>query len=81
MYGIYNEERGAANRAVFVVDKDGFLKFQKVYSSMNEFDMDEDEDEVIGGDDEGFEIDEDEVDSSPDNTDESTDAAKDVWDE
>lgn len=53
-------------------------------ANANEFDMDEDEDEVIGGDDEGFEIDEDEVDEGADGTDESTDGdskASDDWDE
>lgn len=32
-YGVYNEERGTANRAVIVVDKQGIVRFKQLYSS------------------------------------------------
>lgn len=31
LYGIWNEERGTSRRAVFVIDKDGTLRWAKVY--------------------------------------------------
>jgi len=36
-YGVYNEERGTANRSVFVIDKEGIVRFKRVYSNMSEF--------------------------------------------
>lgn len=30
-YGVLNEEKGFAKRAVFVVDKEGLIRFSKVY--------------------------------------------------
>ena len=30
-YGLYNEERGAGNRAVIIVDKEGIVRFRKTY--------------------------------------------------
>ena len=36
-YGVYNEERGTANRSVFVIDKEGIVRFKRVYSDMSEF--------------------------------------------
>ena len=32
-YGIFNEERGAPNRAIFVVDTEGVIRFKRVYDS------------------------------------------------
>ena len=32
-YGIFNEERGAPNRAIFIVDTDGVIRFKRVYES------------------------------------------------
>lgn len=32
-YGLYNEERGVANRAVIIVDKQGIVRFKKLYAS------------------------------------------------
>ena len=40
-YGIYNEERGAANRAVFVIDKEGVVRFKRVYASARELKTDD----------------------------------------
>ena len=41
LYGIYNEQRGTANRAVILVDKQGIVRFTRVYASMAEFDTDD----------------------------------------
>ena len=30
-YGLYNEERGAGNRAVTIVDKEGIIRFRETY--------------------------------------------------
>ena len=30
-YGLWNEEKGAGNRAVIVVDKDGVIRFRQTY--------------------------------------------------
>ena len=30
-YGLWNEERGASNRAVIIVDKDGVVRFRETY--------------------------------------------------
>ncbi len=40
-YGVYNEDRGTANRSVFLVDKQGIVRFKKLYSSMAQFDINE----------------------------------------
>ena len=37
-YGIFNEERGSPNRAVFIVDKDGIIRFKRVYDSARALD-------------------------------------------
>ncbi len=39
LYGVYNEERGTANRAVVIVDKQGIVRFRRVYTSMPELDI------------------------------------------
>ncbi len=38
LYGVYNEERGTANRAVVIVDRQGIVRFSRVYTSMSELD-------------------------------------------
>ena len=38
LYGVYNEERGTANRAVIIVDKQGTVRFKRVYASVQELD-------------------------------------------
>ena len=38
LYGVYNEERGTANRAVVIVDKQGIVRFSRVYATMAELD-------------------------------------------
>ncbi len=38
LYGVYNEERGTANRAVVIVDKQGIVRFSRIYASMPELD-------------------------------------------
>jgi peroxiredoxin (alkyl hydroperoxide reductase subunit C) len=40
-YGVYNEEGGTARRSIFVIDKQGVVRFKKLYSGMPEFDMGE----------------------------------------
>ncbi len=40
-YGIYHEERGAANRAVFVIDKEGVVRFKRVYASARDLKTDD----------------------------------------
>ena len=30
-YGLWNEERGAGNRAVIIVDKEGIIRFRETY--------------------------------------------------
>ena len=30
-YGLWNDERGAGTRAVFVIDKEGVIRYRKVY--------------------------------------------------
>ena len=37
LYGVYNDERGTANRAMIIVDKQGIVGFKRVYSNMSEF--------------------------------------------
>ena len=32
-YGVWNEERGAPNRAVIVVDKQGIVRFRRIYEA------------------------------------------------
>ena len=38
LYGVYNEERGTANRAIVIVDKQGIVRFSRVYTSIAELD-------------------------------------------
>ncbi len=40
-YGVFDEERGFAKRAIFVVDKEGFVCFSKVYPTKEEPDIEE----------------------------------------
>jgi alkyl hydroperoxide reductase subunit AhpC len=32
LYGVYNDQRGTANRSVFVIDKQGIVRFKKTYA-------------------------------------------------
>jgi alkyl hydroperoxide reductase subunit AhpC len=38
LYGVYNEERGTADRSVFIIDKEGTLRWKRVYSSVADLD-------------------------------------------
>ena len=40
-YDLWNEERGASNRAVIVVDKEGIIRFRRVYASAGDIHMDD----------------------------------------
>ena len=37
-YGVYNEDRGTANRAIFVIDKEGIVRFKREYSNISDLD-------------------------------------------
>ena len=37
-YGVFNGERGTANRSVFIIDKEGVLRFKRVYGNVSELD-------------------------------------------
>ena len=37
-YGIFSEERGAPNRAIFVIDEEGIIRFKRVYESARALD-------------------------------------------
>ena len=37
-YGLYNEERGTANRAVLIIDKTGTIRYRRVYESASDID-------------------------------------------
>ena len=39
MYDIYNEEMGRSRRSVIIVDKQGVIRFKRVYESMAELDV------------------------------------------
>lgn len=34
LYGLYNEERGTANRAVVIIDTKGIVRFRRLYTSL-----------------------------------------------
>jgi alkyl hydroperoxide reductase subunit AhpC len=38
-YGVYNDERGTADRSVMLVDKQGVVRFKRLYSTMSQFDI------------------------------------------
>lgn len=33
MYGVYNPERGNSRRSTFIIDKNGVIRYKKVYES------------------------------------------------
>ncbi len=39
LYGIFNEQNGASKRAVVVVDKQGIVRFKRVYASAADLDV------------------------------------------
>ena len=41
LYGVFDEKRGTARRAVVVVDREGAVRFRKTYGSMGELDLEE----------------------------------------
>ena len=41
LFGIFNEENGASRRAVIIVDKQGIVRFKRVYASAADLDMTE----------------------------------------
>ncbi len=38
-YGVYDEQRGTARRSIFIIDKQGMVRFKKVYERANEIDV------------------------------------------
>ena len=40
-YGILNDETGLCRRAVIVVDKQGVIRFKRIYQSAGDIDIDE----------------------------------------
>ena len=41
LYGVYNDGRGTADRAVFVIDKEGMVRWKRIYSSVADLDLNE----------------------------------------
>jgi alkyl hydroperoxide reductase subunit AhpC len=41
MYGLWNAERGASQRAVLVIDKEGIIRYRRTYSAPNLPDLEE----------------------------------------
>ena len=39
LYDIYNEEMGRSRRSVIIVDRQGVIRFKRVYESMAELDV------------------------------------------
>ena len=37
-YGVFDEERGTANRVVFIIDKEGVVRFKQEYGNVSELD-------------------------------------------
>ena len=40
-YGLWNPERGASQRAVLIVDKEGIIRYRRTYSAPNLPDLEE----------------------------------------
>jgi len=40
-YGLWNPERGASQRAVLIIDKDGIIRYRRTYSAPNLPDLEE----------------------------------------
>ena len=34
LFGIYNDDRGTANRAIIIIDKEGVVRYVRTYESM-----------------------------------------------
>jgi len=41
LYGVYNHRRGTADRAVFIIDKKGTVRWKRVYASAADVDLKE----------------------------------------
>ncbi len=39
LYDVYDEERGTANRAVIIVDKEGVVQYRRVYATATDLDV------------------------------------------
>ena len=40
-YGVYNDDRGTANRAVIIIDKEGIVRFKRVYGNVTDLNTDD----------------------------------------
>jgi alkyl hydroperoxide reductase subunit AhpC len=38
LYGVYNEERGTANRSVFIIDKEGIVRWKQEFGNAADID-------------------------------------------
>ena len=38
-YGIFNEETGTARRSIFVIDKEGIIRFKRIYASAGDIEI------------------------------------------
>ena len=38
LYGVYNEDRGTSNRSVFIIDKEGTVRWKRLYKSAADVD-------------------------------------------
>lgn len=45
-YGIFNDEMGTSRRAIIVIDKEGVIRFKRVYASAGDISIQEIVDEV-----------------------------------
>lgn len=41
LYGVYNEDTSTSKRAVIIIDKEGILRFKRIYDSMAELKISE----------------------------------------
>lgn len=37
-YGVYNDERGTSNRAIFIIDKEGIVRWKQEYGNVADID-------------------------------------------
>lgn len=37
-YGVYNDERGTSNRAIFIIDKEGIVRWKQEYANVADID-------------------------------------------
>ena len=40
-YGLYNDEKGTSLRSIVIIDKEGVIRFKRVYTSAADIQMDD----------------------------------------